>query len=139
MAIKAEGATRATEARRKEQAQYWVYFDGEVKRYTDARLGLMTHALHYGTGGFEGIRGYWSPEHEQLFILKLREHYRRMQNSVKVLKLKIPMTLDELCATSIELIRRNIFRQDVYLGPRDFETPEETRLLLHSLKHSFVI
>src|SRR5438128_12094489 len=83
MAIKAEGVTRATEARRKEQGQYWVYLDGEFKRYADARLGLMTHALHYGTGVFEGIRGYWSPEHEQLFLLKLREHYRRMQNSVR--------------------------------------------------------
>src|SRR5438132_184465 len=81
MAIKAEGVTRAAEARKKEQAQYWVYLDGEFKRYADARLGLMTHALHYGTGVFEGIRGYWSPEHEQLFVLKLREHYRRMQNS----------------------------------------------------------
>src|SRR5207247_7428727 len=111
MAINAEGVTRATEARRKEQAQYWVYLDGEFKRYGDARLGLMTHALHYGTGVFEGIRGYWSAEHEQLFLLKLLEHYRRMQNSVKVLKLKIPITLDELVGTTIELIRRNNFRQ----------------------------
>src|SRR5438128_11594128 len=104
MAIKAEGVTRTTEARRKEQAQYWVYLDGEYKRYGDARLALMTHALHYGTGVFEGIRGYWSPEHEQLFILKLREHYRRRPNSVKVLQLKIPISLDELSTTIVELI-----------------------------------
>src|SRR5712671_2391599 len=120
MAVKAEGVAKAGEGRRREQAQYWVYFDGEFKRYGDARLGLMTHALHYGTGVFEGLRGYWSAEHEQLFLLKLREHYRRMQNSVKILKLKIPMSLDELCETSIELIRRNNFRQDVYLRPFAF-------------------
>src|ERR1700737_771459 len=139
MAIKAEGVTRATEARRKEQAQYWVYFDGEFKRYSDARLGLMTHALHYGTGVFEGIRGYWSAEHEQLFVLKLREHFRRMQNSVKVLKLKIPISLDELCSTSIELIRRNNFRQDVYIRPIDFKSSEEIGVRLHNLKDSFAI
>src|SRR5260370_30929328 len=139
MAIKAEGVTRATEARKKEQAQYWVYFDGEFKRYADARLGLMTHALHYGTGVFEGIRGYWSPEHEQLFILKLREHYRRMQNSVKILKLKIPMSLDELCETSIELIRRNNFRQDIYIRPSAFKSSEEIGVRLHNLKDSFAI
>src|SRR3979411_26074 len=125
MASKAGGVTRATEARRKEQAQYWVYLDGEVKRYADARLGLMTHALHYGTGVFEGIRGYWRPEHDELFLLKLREHYRRMQNSVKVLKLKIPITLDELCSTSIELIRRNNFRQDVYIRPIPYKRSQE--------------
>lgn len=139
MAIKAEGVTRASEGRRKEQGQYWVYLDGEVKRYADAKLGLMTHALQYGTGVFEGIRGYWSPEHEQLFVLKLREHYRRMQNSVKVLKLKIPMNLDELCETSIELIRRNNFRQDVYIRPFAFKSSEEIGVRLHNLRDSFAI
>jgi branched-chain amino acid aminotransferase len=139
MAIKAEGVTRASEGRRKDQGQYWVYLDGEVKRYDDARVGLMTHALQYGTGVFEGIRGYWSPEHEQLFLLKLREHYRRMQNSVKVLKLTIPMNLDELCETSIELIRRNNFRQDVYIRPFAFKSSEEIGVRLHNLKDSFAI
>jgi branched-chain amino acid aminotransferase len=139
MAIKAEGVTRASEGRRKEQGQYWVYLDGEVKRYADAKVGLMTHALQYGTGVFEGIRGYWSAEHEQLFLLKLREHYRRMQNSVKVLKLKIPMNLDELCETSVELIRRNNFRQDVYIRPFAFKSSEEIGVRLHNLKDSFAI
>src|SRR5438445_10572574 len=96
MAIKAEGITRAAEARKKEQAQYWVFLDGEFKRYADAQLGLMTHALHYGTGVFEGIRGYWSSAQEQLFILKLRVHYARLQRSVEVLKVNMPTSLDEL-------------------------------------------
>jgi branched-chain amino acid aminotransferase len=139
MAIKAEGVTRASEGRRKEQGQYWVYLDGEVKRYADAKVGLMTHALQYGTGVFEGIRGYWSPEHEQLFVLKLREHYHRMQNSVKLLKLKIPMNLDELCETSVELIRRNNFRQDVYIRPFAFKSSEEIGVRLHNLKDSLAI
>ncbi len=139
MAIKAEGVARAGEARRKEQSQYWVYLDGEVKRYQDARLGLMTHALHYGTGVFEGIRGYWSPEHEQLFILKLREHYARMERSVKVLKLKIPIPVDELCEVSIELVRKNNFRQDIYIRPFAFKSSEEIGVRLHNLKNSFAI
>ena len=139
MAIKAEGVTRAAEARKKEQAQYWVYLDGEVKRYADARIGLMTHALHYGTGVFEGIRGYWSPEHEQLFLLKLREHYARLQRSVKVLKLKIPISLDELCRVSVELVRKNNFRQDVYIRPLAFKSSEEIGVRLHNLRDSFAI
>jgi branched-chain amino acid aminotransferase len=139
MAIKTEHVARAAEARRKEQAQYWIYLDGEVKRYSDARIGLMTHALHYGTGVFEGIRGYWNAEHEQLFILKLREHYARMQRSVKVLKLKIPISLDELCDVSIELVRRNGFRQDVYLRPLAFKSSEEIGVRLHNLTDSFAI
>lgn len=139
MAIKAEGVTRATEARRKEQAQYWVFLDGEVKRYGEARLGLMTHALHYGTGVFEGIRGYWSQEHEQLFILMLREHFARMQRSAKVLKLKIPISLDELCQTTVELVRKNHFRRDIYIRPLAFKSSEEIGVRLHNLKDSFAI
>ncbi|HEY8735583.1 MAG TPA: branched-chain amino acid transaminase [Candidatus Dormibacteraeota bacterium] len=139
MAIKAEGVTRAAKARSDEQSQYWVYLDGEIKRYGDARLGLMTHALHYGTGVFEGIRGYWSPEHEQLFILKLREHYARMQRSVKVLKLELPVPIDELCQVSIELIRMNNFRQDLYIRPLAFKSSEEIGVRLHNLKNSFAI
>jgi branched-chain amino acid aminotransferase len=139
VAVKAEGVARAAEARRREQAQYWVYLDGEIKRYQDARLGLMTHALHYGTGVFEGIRAYWNPEHEQLFILKQREHYARLLRSVKVLKLKIPLPLDELCKLSVELVRRNGFRQDTYIRPIAFKSSEEIGVRLHNLKDSFAI
>ena len=141
MAIKAEhvAVARAAEARRREQAQYWVYFDGEFKRYGDARVGIMTHALHYGTGVFEGLRGYWNPEHEQLFILKLREHFARMERSVKVIKLKIPISLDELCDVSLELVRKNGFRQDIYMRPLAFKSSEEIGVRLHNLKDSFAI
>jgi branched-chain amino acid aminotransferase len=139
MAIKAEGMAKASEAHHKDQAQYWVYLDGEFKRYGDARLGLMTHALHYGTGVFEGIRGYWNPPDEQLFVLKLREHYARLLGSAKVLKLRIPISLDELCNTSIELIRKNNFRQDIYLRPLAFKSSEEIGVRLHNLKDSFAI
>jgi branched-chain amino acid aminotransferase len=55
------------------------------------------------------------------------------------LKLKIPLSLDELCETSIELIRRNNFRQDVYLRPFAFKSSEEIGVRLHNLKDSFAI
>lgn len=139
MAIKAEGVPKTSEARRREQAQYWVYFDGEFKRYGDARLGLMTHALHYGTGVFEGIRAYWNPEHEQLFILQQPEHYARLLRSVRLLMITIPLTVDELCAISLEVVRKNGFRQDTYIRPLAFKNSEEIGVRLHDLKDSLAI
>src|SRR5260370_40671012 len=62
-----------------------------------------------------------------------------MQNSVKVLKLKIPISLDELCKTSIELIRRNNVRQDIYIRPVAFKSSEEIGVRLHNLNDSFAI
>src|SRR5450756_2747482 len=53
----------------------WVFHEGEFGRYHDVKLGLMTHALHYGTGVFEGIRAYWNAKQEQLFLLEPAQHY----------------------------------------------------------------
>src|SRR5205085_6296521 len=117
MAIKAEGITRAAEARKKEQAQYWVFLDGEFKRYADAQLGLMTHALHYGTGVFEGIRGYWSSEKAQLYLLHGPVHYDRLRKSGSIMKMTLPHSTEELVKLTLELLRRNEYKQDTYVRP----------------------
>src|SRR5882762_7836150 len=117
MAVKAEGVAKAGEGRRREQAQYWVYFDGEFKRYGDARLGLMTHALHYGTGVFEGLRAYWNPKKEQLFLLQGAAHYERMRRSANVMRMTLPYSTEELVNFTLDLLRRNEFKSDVYIRP----------------------
>ena len=58
-----------------------VYFDGRYMTLRDARVGILTHALHYGTGVFEGIRAHWDKEREDLFVLKPREHYERWKRN----------------------------------------------------------
>ncbi|HXN08240.1 MAG TPA: hypothetical protein VN860_01125, partial [Candidatus Acidoferrales bacterium] len=54
-----------------------IYHNGKYVRYGDAKVGLLTHGLNYGTGCFEGIRGYWSADEGQLYIFRLREHFER--------------------------------------------------------------
>ncbi len=61
-----------------------VYARGAFRRYDDARVGLLTHGLNYGTGCFEGIRGYWNEEDQELYLLHLREHYDRLAISAKI-------------------------------------------------------
>src|SRR5437016_2809385 len=139
MAIKAEGVTRATKARRKEQAQYWVYLDGEFKRYQDARLGLMTHALHYGTGVFEGIRAYWNQEKGQLFLLHAPAHYDRLRKSGSIMKMTLPHSTEELVKLTLELLRRNEYRQDTYVRPLLFKSSEVIGVRLEGIAESFLI
>ena len=62
-----------------------VYAQGGFRRYEDAKVGLLTHGLQYGTGCFEGIRGYWVPEEQELFLVALRDHYERLMTSAKIL------------------------------------------------------
>ena len=117
----------------------WVFYEGEFARYHDARLGLMTHALHYGTGVFEGIRAYWNPKQEQLFLLEPVAHYERMRRSASVMRMKLPYSTEELVNFTIELLRRNQFKSDVYVRPLLYTSSEEIGVRLHNLEHSFFI
>jgi len=119
--------------------QSWVYFEGGFRRYADARLGIMTHALHYGTGCFEGIRAYWSEERGRLLVFRLPEHYERMRNSARILRMDLPLTTDEICAITVELLRRNQYRQDVYVRPICYKASEEIGVRLHGLRDGFAI
>ena len=67
----------------------WIWHDGAVKPYMEAQTHVMTHALHYGTSVFEGVRCYAS--HLGPVIFRLRAHTRRMYNSAKIYRLKIPI------------------------------------------------
>jgi branched-chain amino acid aminotransferase len=94
-----------------------VYFDGQYVPLREARVGILTHALHYGTGVFEGIRGYWDDAEHQLFLMRPREHYERWKQNCGILRIHVPASAEELCAITIELMRRNAFRTDVYVRP----------------------
>jgi branched-chain amino acid aminotransferase len=117
----------------------WVFFNGEFKRYADARIGLLTHGLHYGTGCFEGIRAYWSEERRQLYALWLPDHYHRLHQSARTLLMSLPHTVDELCDLTVELLRRNQWRENVYVRPILFKSDEVIGVRLHDIGDSFAI
>jgi branched-chain amino acid aminotransferase len=117
----------------------WVFYEGEFARYHDVTLGLMTHALHYGTGVFEGLRAYWNPKQEQLHLLQAAAHYERMRRSANVMRMKLPYSTEELVNFTLELLRRNEFKSDVYVRPLLYASSEEIGVRLHNLNHSFFI
>jgi branched-chain amino acid aminotransferase len=139
MAVKAQRVVGGDQPVRKDQAELWVYYDGEFRHYKDAKIGLMTHALHYGTGCFEGIRAYWNPEEEQLLVFRQPEHFQRLERSARILRIRLPLSVDDLCAASTEVVRRNGFRQDTYIRPIAFKSSEEIGVRLHDLRDSFGI
>ncbi len=121
------------------QADTWVYFEGEIVRYRDAHLGLMTHALHYGTGCFEGIRAYWDADNGQLFALSLREHYERLLQSASILRMQVPMQVEQMALLTLDLLRRNGYREDVYVRPLMYKASEEIGVRVHDLRDAFAI
>jgi branched-chain amino acid aminotransferase len=111
----------------------WVFFNGKVVRYEDAKVGLLTHGLNYGTGIFEGIRAYWSQKREQLYVLRMPEHYDRMLGNARALQMRIPWNIDELCAITTDLLRRNAYREDAYVRPICFKSAEIIGVRLHDV------
>lgn len=101
-----------------------VYFDGRYMPLRDARVGILTHALHYGTGVFEGIRAHWNKAEEELFVLRPREHYERWKQNCGILRIHIPASAAELCAFTVELMRRNSFHTNVYVRPLAYKSAE---------------
>jgi len=94
-----------------------VYFNGHYVPLRDAKVNILTHALHYGTGVFEGIRGYWVADQEELFLVRCEDHYRRWKANCRILDIEPHKSPEELTEITTELIRRNHFQSDVYVRP----------------------
>jgi branched-chain amino acid aminotransferase len=115
------------------------YFEGEFVPLAEAKLPVMTHGFLYGTAVFEGVRAYWNEDQGQLYGLKLLEHYKRMWNSAKVMFMKPPMPAEQLVELTVELLRRNGFRQDTYVRPTLYKSTEAIGVRLHNLEERLLI
>jgi branched-chain amino acid aminotransferase len=117
----------------------YAYFDGHVIPFTEANISIGTHAIHYGTACFEGIRGYWNAEHEEIYLLKLREHYERFAKSTGLLKIKLEESVERLCDITRELIARSGYRTDVYVRPLAYKSSPIIKVDLHSPQDALAI
>ncbi len=116
----------------------YAFFHNEIVPLSEAKIGVMTHALHYGTAVFEGIRGNWNSEQQQIYLFRLQEHYQRLYNSCKALKINLPYTIDELCQITVELVERCGFQEDIYIRPLAYKSSEELGVRLHGLEDDFL-
>lgn len=94
-----------------------VYFNGKIVPLGEAKVSILTHALHYGTGVFEGIRGYWREDEEEIFLLRAEDHYARWKANCRILEIEPELSAHELTEITAELVRLNHFRTDVYARP----------------------
>jgi len=116
-----------------------VYAQGRFLRYDEARVGLLTHGLNYGTGCFEGIRGYWNADEHELQLLLLREHFERLHTSAKILLMHVPHSVDELVQITVELCARNRYEENVYIRPLVYKNAEDVGVRLAGVDDAFAI
>ena len=82
-----------------------IWMDGALVDWRDAKVHVLTHTLHYGCGAFEGVRAYETPAGTAVF--RLREHTERLFNSAKILRMKIPFTVEQVMDAQREVLRAN--------------------------------
>ena len=115
------------------------YFEGGFVPMRDARVSIMTHAFMYGTAVFEGIRAYWNADQGQLYGLKVREHVERIRLNARMLLMDPVPSVDELTGLIVETVRRNGFREDVYIRPSFYKSSRQIGVRLHHLDHELYI
>jgi branched-chain amino acid aminotransferase len=115
------------------------FFEGDFVRLGDAKVSIMTHAFMYGTAVFEGIRAYWNEDQGVLYGLKFKEHMERIRRNAGILLMDGLPAIDELVRILVEVVRRNEFREDVYIRPSVYKSTRAVGVRLHNLDHQLSV
>ena len=117
----------------------YAYFKKEIVRLSEAKIGIMTHAFNYGTGVFEGIRGNWNADEEQVYVFRVKEHFDRLRNSCKIMQIEFPYETEELVSLVTKIVEMSGYHEDVYLRPLAYKSGEVLGVRLHDLEDDFLI
>jgi len=105
----------------------YLYLNGSLTPWEDATVHVTTIAWTALGAVFEGIRGYWNAESEELHIFRLREHMNRLQASSRLVRLPLGLSTDDLIEATIQLVAANECREDTYIFPLVYGADAETK------------
>lgn len=117
----------------------YAYFQGKIVPYSEAKISVLTHGFNYGTAVFGGLRAYWNDEQKQLYLFRPLEHYERLLNSARLLRMELNHTPQSLTQVTLELIRQENYRQDIYIRPIAYKADEVIGVRLHDLRDEIAI
>ncbi|MCS6814631.1 MAG: branched-chain amino acid transaminase [Cyanobacteria bacterium] len=115
-----------------------AYFQGQFIPFAEANLSIATHALHYGTGAFGGLRGIPDPQNSsQILLFRLDRHCQRLSHSAKFLHFDLPA--DKIQTLIIEFVQKNRPNQPFYIRPFVYTSDLGIAPRLHSVQKDFFI
>lgn len=117
----------------------YAFFKGKIVPIDEAKVSVMTHALNYGTGAFGGVRAYWNAEDEDLYIFRPLDHFRRVLNSARLLMMDLPYTPESMLDILLQLLRKEGYREDVYIRPLVYKSSNVIGVRLHDLEDDFTM
>ena len=116
-----------------------AFFNKQYMPLSEAKVGIMTHALNYGTACFEGIRGNWNADENKMYIFRMEDHYVRLKKNCGLLKINIAYSVEELCQITTKLAGMNNYKEDFYIRPMAYKSSEAVGVKLHGLEDDFFI
>ena len=114
----AQRSTQRLFARLAMQTMKFIWFDGKMVPWDQAQVHVLTHALHYGSAIFEGIRAYACADGTSA-VFRLEDHCKRMLNSAKILRMELPYSAEQLGEACIETLKANKLLEG-YIRPLSF-------------------
>lgn len=95
----------------------YAFFEGKIVPIKQAKVDIRTNTLQYGTGVFEGIRGYWNEKTKTSYVFRMEDHYRRFKVNSGILMIEIKYSIEELCDITMELLKKEMYTKDCYVRP----------------------
>jgi len=117
----------------------FAFFNGKIVPIAEATVNVMTHALHYGTAVFGGLRGYWSESDEQLYVFRPYDHFKRLLASSRLLRMNFDYTPQQLTDILMNLLRTEGFRENCYVRPLMYKSTEMIGVRIHDVDDDFTM
>jgi branched-chain amino acid aminotransferase len=111
----------------------YAFFRGKIVPIEEAKISVMTHALHYGTAVFGGIRAYWNEDEEQLFIFRAHDHFERFLQSASLIRMDLPYRPEDLTRIVTDLVRAEGYHENIYIRPLAYKATPIIGVRLHDL------
>ncbi|GAB4505830.1 MAG: branched-chain amino acid transaminase [Anaerolineales bacterium] len=117
----------------------FVFFEGKIIPFEQAKISVATHAFNYGTAVFGGLRGYWNDEKKKLFLFRPYDHYRRLLHSGRMMHMHIPYNEEALIQLTLDLVRKEGWQEDIYIRPLIYKADLGIGVRLHNLRDELTI
>lgn len=114
-----------------------AFFEGKIVPLSDAKINIATHGFLYGTAVFSGMRAYWNEEKKRLFVFRPYDHFHRLLNSARMMSMDIPYDEESLIQLTLDVLRVDDWKQDIYLRPTIYKADMGIGVRLHDLKDEF--
>jgi branched-chain amino acid aminotransferase len=116
-----------------------AFFEGKIVPLSEAKINIATHGFLYGTAVFGGMRAYWNEEKKHLFVFRPYDHFRRLLHSARMLAMQTKYDEESLIQLTLDVLRSDDWRQDVYMRPTFYKADMGIGVRLHDLRDEFCL